>query len=344
MVQVKFGGRMVGEGRPCWIIAEIGGNFLDAPTGRRLVDLAIECGCDCVKLQTFRADTISSRTAMYDMPNVGCTSQWELFRLYELGLEEHRELWNYCREKGVFIFSTPSHMDDVAMLESLGAAAYKIGSDDAVNIPFLVDVAKIGKPILLSTGMCTMDEVRHSVEAILATGNDQLALLHCVTNYPCEASDANLRCIAAMQKEFGLPVGFSDHTIGTAVSLAAVACGAHIVEKHFTYDKNAEGPDHILSADPSEMKALVEGVRAIESALGDGVKQPAPGEAKTRINNRKSVVAACDIPAGMVITPEMLAIKRPGTGIPPAQVESVAGKMAKSAIAADQVITWADLA
>ncbi|RMH56015.1 MAG: N-acylneuraminate-9-phosphate synthase [Candidatus Hydrogenedentota bacterium] len=329
-------------GCPAWVIAEIGGNFLDVETGCRLVDLAIDCGCDAVKLQTYRAETIASRKAMYDMPNVGKASQFDLFKKYELSFEVHQAIWEYCRERGIFIFSTPSHRDDVELLERLGCAAYKIGSDDAVNLPFLREVAARGKPVLLSTGMCTLEEVRESVSTILAV-NSELALLHCVTNYPCAIEDVNLMCIRRMQEEFGIPVGFSDHTLGTIASEAAVAAGAHIIEKHFTYDKNADGPDHMLSLDPTEMKEMVRNIRLIEAALGDGVKRPALGEKTTRINNRKSLVSTRTIEAGEILSEDNVAIKRPGTGIPPKYIDQVLGRSARRRIEAEEPICWEDV-
>lgn len=340
MRTVKIRNAFIGDNNPAYIIAEIGGNFLRFEEAARLIDLAVEAGADAVKLQTYRAETIASRSAVYDMPNTGNANQFELFRKYEIGFELHREIWDYCREKGITVFSTPSHMSDVELLERLDCPAYKIGSDDAVNIPFLEEVAAVGKPVILSTGMCTMNEVRESVSAILGRGNPDLVLLHCVTNYPAEAVHMNLRCIETMKREFDLPVGFSDHTAGTSCCIGAAALGANVIEKHFTFDKNAEGPDHILSADPAEFKRIVNHVRIIESAMGDGVKRPSAGEKTTRINNRKSIVSTVDIPAGTVISGDMIAIKRPGYGIEPKYIEQVAGRTSKVDIRAEEPVLW----
>jgi len=228
------------------------------------------------------------------------------------------------------------------MLEKLGVKAYKIGSDDAVNIPFLKYIAKIGKPIILATGMCTMEEVRESVSAILGEGNNQIALLHAVTSYPTHAENVNLLAMKAMMEEFDLPVGYSDHTVGTVACVGAVAMGATIIEKHFTVDKNAEGPDHMLSADPQEMKSIVDQVKTLEIMMGSGIKTPADSEKITRINNRKSIVAAINIKKGEILTLDNLAIKRPGSGIQPKFYEQLIGKVANKNIDEDSILSWGD--
>ena len=245
--------------------------------------------------------------------------------------------------KGLDWFSTPSHEADVDMLERLGVSAFKVGSDDAVNIPFLKYLARKGKPIILSTGMCTMEEVKESVSAILGEGNGQLALLHAVTSYPTHPEHVNLLAMKRMMEEFDLPVGYSDHTIGTVACVAAAAMGAVILEKHFTTDKNADGPDHILSADPAEMKAIVDQVRTLEKMLGSGIKMPAASEKSTRVNNRKSIVAARQLPAGHQITEQDIAIKRPGFGIAPKFFEQLIGGVLNRDLDEDEVITWGDL-
>jgi len=340
MYSIKIEDKLIGDGNPAYIIAEIGGNFLNIEEAVHLIDLAVSTGVDAVKLQTYRAETISSKSAMYDMPNTGNANQFNLFKKYEIGFALHKEIWDYYRNKGICVFSTPSHISDIELLEKLDCVAYKIGSDDAVNIPFLEEVASVGKPILLSTGMCTMNEVRESVSAILGKGNSDLILLHCVTNYPADVKDSNLQCIRTMRKEFGLPVGFSDHTTGTACCIGAAAMGANVIEKHFTYDKNADGPDHILSANPDEMRQIVESVRVIEKAMGDGIKKPAKGEKTTRINNRKSIVSVQAIPEGAVITKNMIAIKRPGYGVEPRFYQQIIGRTAKTDIKAEEPVLW----
>ncbi len=325
----------------CYIIAEIGGNFITDAEAFRLVDAAARCGVDAVKLQTYRADTVASKKALFDMENTGVVSQHELFSKYEIGEDLHRRIFAYAGSKGLDWFSTPSHQTDVDMLERLGVGVHKIGSDDAANLPFLKYVASTGKPLLLSTGMCTLEEVREAVAAVLSTGNTDLTLLHAVTSYPTHPQHVNLRAMQTMAQTFpGLAVGYSDHTLGLTACVCAVAMGARVIEKHFTYDKHAEGPDHVLSADPEEMRALVDAVRSFEIMRGNGIKQPAESEKTTRINNRKSLIVARAIRGGETFTAEHLAIKRPGYGIAPKYFDEIIGRVAASNLEADEVLTW----
>jgi len=328
----------------CYLIAEIGGNFTTFEQAKRLIDAAAECGVDAVKLQTYRADTITSRSALFDMENTGVVSQHALFRKYEIDESLHQRVFAHAESNGLDWFSTPSHESDVDLLERLGVGAHKIGSDDAVNLPFLRYVARTGKPMVLSTGMCTLQEVRESVSAILAEGNERIILLHAVTSYPTHAQHVNLRAMQSLIEEFpNLDVGYSDHTLSPVACLCAAAMGARLLERHFTYDKAADGPDHMLSADPAEMKWLVDAVRAFEVMRGSGIKRPADSERTTRVNNRKSVVLARAVRAGQPLGRTDLAIKRPGSGIPPASFERVIGRAARSDMEADTVLTWDDL-
>lgn len=328
----------------CYIIAEIGGNFTSWDEAEQLVDEAAACGVNAVKLQTYRADTLATRTAMFDMENTGIASQHAMFRKYEIDEALHARVFAYAVEKGLDCFSTPSHESDVDMLQRLGTGVYKIGSDDAVNLPFLRYVARIGEPIILSTGMCTMDEVRESVGAILGEGNNRLILLHAITSYPTHPENVNLAAMQALMREFPqIDVGYSDHTMNPVACLCAAAMGARVLEKHFTYDKRAAGPDHMLSADPAEMKWLVDAVRSFEVMRGDGIKRPAESEQKTRINNRKSIVLRNAVKNGQVIAFEDLAIKRPGTGIAPKYMEQVIGRKATRDLGEDEVLTWEHL-
>jgi len=328
----------------CYIIAEIGGNFTELSDARRLIDEAAAAGADAVKLQTYRAQTLSSKKAIFDMENTGVTSQFELFQKYEINEDLHREIFDYAGSKGLDWFSTPSHSTDADMLERLGVGVFKVGSDDAYNIPFLRDLARRGKPVMMSTGMCTLEEVKESVAAILESGNKQIMLLHAITSYPTHPDSVNLRAMQTLAVTFpGLDVGYSDHTLNSLACISAVAMGARIIEKHFTWDKNAEGPDHMLSADPAEMTELVKSIRLVEQMLGDGVKQPAPGEAKTRRNNRKSIVLEKGIGAGETLTAAHLAIKRPGTGIAPKHLDTLIGRTTRRALTAEEVLSWDDL-
>lgn len=329
----------------CYIIAEIGGNFTTFKEASHLIDEAKKCGVDAVKLQTYRADTIASKKAIFDMENTGVVSQHELFKKYEVDDTLHLEVFNYAQSKGLDWFSTPSHKSDVELLEKCGVGAYKIGSDDAVNLPFLRYVAKMGKPILLSTGMCTLDEVCESVATILSEGNERIILLHAITSYPTHPDNVNLQAMQTLMKAFPLlDVGYSDHTLSPVASICAVAMGARVIERHFTYNKKAEGPDHQLSADPDEMKWLVDAIRNFEIMKGTGIKRPADSEKSTRINNRKSIVLNRNIRAGERLYEQDIAIKRPGYGIAPKFFEHVLGRTIANDMEKDSVLNWNDLA
>lgn len=328
----------------CYIVAEIGGNFITFDQAKKLVDEAHGCGVDAIKLQTYKADTIASKKAMFDMENTGVVSQYELFQKYEISEALHREVFNYIARKGLDWFSTPSHESDVDLLEKLGVGAYKIGSDDAVNTPFLKYIAKLDKPILLSTGMCTMEEVRDSVSAILEEGNEKIIFLHAVTSYPTRPEHVNLTAMQAMMRAFPeFDIGYSDHTIGITACICAVAMGARVIEKHFTYDKQAEGPDHMHSADTKEMKEIVDRIREYEIMRGSGIKRPADSEKTTRINNRKSIVMAKAVKQGELIKKEHIAIKRPGNGIPPKYYEQIIGKRANKDMNKEDILMMGDI-
>jgi len=337
---------MISNYRPsrCYIIAEIGGNFTTLEQAKILIDAAAQCGVDAIKLQTYRADTVSSKHAIFNMENTGVTSQYELFKKYEIDEALHQDIFNHIQSKGLDWFSTPSHELDVDLLERLGVGIHKIGSDDASNLPFLRYVARTGKPIMLSTGMCTLGEVREAVNAILEEGNDQLTLLHAITSYPTPPEHVNLRAMQTMMREFPeLDVGYSDHTIGTIACICAASMGARVLEKHFTHDKSADGPDHMLSADPMEMKSIVDAVRTYEMMRGNGIKRPADSESTTRINNRKSITLTHTIAEGEILTLAHLAIKRPGYGIPPKHLHQLIGRTVSRAMAQDDVLSWEDL-
>ena len=343
MRNVILGTKTVGAGHPCYVIAEIGGNFETLSDGQRLIRLAKQAGCDAVKLQTFRADTVTSKKAMFYMENTGEMPQWTHFVKYELSKDDHRALFEFAQDSGLFAFSTPSHPTDVDMLEELDAPAYKIGSDDAVNLPLLEYVAAFGKPILLSTGMCTLEEVEESVATIRAQGNDDIILFHCTTNYPTHVESVNLGAMVTMQRAFDFPVGYSDHTLGIDTCYAAAVLGAPILEFHFTDDKQGSGPDHMLSKDVAETTVLIQKLRELPVLLGDGVKKPAPSEAVTRENNRKSIVLTTDVAAGDRFTRENIDIKRPGTGIECKHWPDVLGKTARRDLAAEDVLNWDDV-
>lgn len=344
MRKFKIEDTNIGDGCPCYIIAEIGGNFKTFEEAKELIDAAKYSGSNAVKLQTFKADTLASKKAKYQMENTGNVSQYDLFKEYEIGKELHEKVYKYSKDLGLNIFSTPSHEDDLAMLESIGTNVYKIGSDDSNNLNFITKVASLQKPIIVATGMCTLKEVDEIVDAISKTGNDNFAILHAITSYPTEYDIANLNVIKTFKNRYpGVVIGYSDHTIGMQCSLAARTIGADIIERHFTMDRNAEGPDHILSSDPEEMKFLVDSIRIVEKALGTGNKMPVKQEMINRNNNRKSIVVKNNLRKGMTISNENICVKRPGYGIEASKFNSILGLTVNKDLAIDEVITWNDI-
>jgi len=343
MREVEIGGRRVGAGNPVFIIAEAGVNHngkLDL--AKRLVDVAVDAGADAVKFQTFKAEkvmTADAPKAEYQKVTTSSEeSQLEMAKRLELSFEDFRHLKAHCDRAGIMFLSTPFDEESVEFLDALGVAAFKVPSGEVINHPFLGHIARRGKPILLSTGMSCLGEVDEAVRILRAAGNEQLLLLHCVSNYPAHPADANLRAMQTMAAAFQVPVGFSDHTPGIEVALAAVALGACVIEKHFTLDRDLLGPDHRASLGPDQLAALVRGVRTVESALGHGRKEPAASEANTAAVARRSLVAARDIPAGMAVTRELIAIKRPGYGLPPSALRYIIGRRTKARIPADTML------
>ena len=344
ILSIREGKNMLLKTDKCYIVAEIGGNFTDLETAKLLIDQAAECGVDAVKLQTYRAETLVSGSAVFDMENIKGISQVEYFKKYEIDEEMHRQIYRYAKEKGLDIFSTPTHYTDVMMLEKLGTDIYKIGADDAVNIPFLKKVAALNKPIMLSTGMCTLDEVKMAVNAVLEVGNPQLIIMHTVSLYPTRDEYVNLNVLNTFFREFPeFVIGYSDHTLGVDACIYAAAMGAKVIEKHFTFDKNADGPDHILSADKEDMMRLVAAVRQFETMRGNGIKMPMSDEVKNRRNNRKSIIAIRDIKKGEIFSEDNIDIKRPGMGMAPRFYEEVIGKRAAKDMEKDTLLQWTDI-
>jgi N,N'-diacetyllegionaminate synthase len=340
MKQITIGGRSVGDGWPTFIIAEIGYNFTSLDEAKQSIDAAIDCGVDAVKFQTFKADTLASRFTEFPA-EAGATNQYEEFKRYEMSAEVHEILFDYARRQGTIVFSTPSYFDDVELLERLNVPVYKIGSDDLTNLPLMKYVANKRKPVIFSSGMANIAEVDEAIGTLRGTGNEEIIVLQCVSNYPIrDHRVVNLRVIPNFRKAFDVLVGFSDHTMTPAASLGAIALGACVIEKHFTIDKNMPVPDAFFSADPLEMRALVKSVRELEAALGTGVKTPTPTEVEMRQETRKSVIARQDIAQGEVITQDKIIVKRPGIGIPPKLAHLVPGRRAKRALRMDEAITW----
>ena len=336
MSSFKIGSHAIGEGERCFVIAEAGVNHNgDLGLARRLIDAAADAGADAIKFQTFKADrlvTAAAPKAEYQKAATGADeSQHAMLRRLELSEAAHAELQAHAGQRGLIFLSTPFDEASADLLAAMQLPAFKISSGELTNLPFLEHLARLGKPLLLSTGMATLDEVRDAVAIIRAA---PLALLQCVSNYPAQPADTNLRAMQTMRAEFGVPVGYSDHTLGNDIALAAVALGACILEKHLTLDRTLPGPDHAASSEPGELAALIRGIRAVESALGDGVKQPAASEAGVAAVARRSLVAARDIAAGETLDATAIQALRPGGGLPPGEQASLLGRRARRAIPA----------
>ena len=332
--ELTLGDRLVGPGRPVFVIAEAGVNHNGVLSSAfELIDVAAHAGADAVKFQTFIAEkTISAGATKADYQKLSTgaeESQLEMVRRLELSFDDFRKLKAHCDERGIIFLSTPFDFESVDFLHSLGVPAFKISSGDLTNHPLLRHVAAKGLPVIISTGMGEMDEVEEAIEVVRAAGNNEIALLQCVTNYPADPADVNLRAMQTMAGAFGVPVGYSDHTLGIEVALAATALGACVIEKHFTLDRSFPGPDHQASLEPRELEAMVAGIRKVEAALGSGFKTPAASELSNAAVARRSLVAARAIKAGELMTRDLIELKRPGTGLPPKMLDQVLGKTAR---------------
>jgi len=337
---VKIGKHFIGGNEPCLIIAEAGINHNgDIKKAKMLIDAAANCGADVIKFQTHLPEC----EMLPQAPTADYVGEplFDLLKKVELSQKDHIELKDYATDKGILFLSTPFSREAVDLLEELGVEAYKVGSGEMTNLPLLEYIAAKGKPILLSTGMSTLDEVKESV-AFLRQFTESLVILHCVSSYPTKYEDLNLGFITKLKKEFGLPVGISDHSVGIYSALAAVALGACVVEKHFTIDRDWPGPDQKASITPPELAELVKGVRAIEKTLGDA-KRVTPEESEIQKMARESVVSLVDIPKGAVIEEGMVWVKRPGTGIPAKDLNRVIGMRAQKDIKANTTIEWSVL-
>ncbi len=332
-----------------FVIAEAGVNHNgNLELARRMVAAAAEAGADAIKFQTFRADEIASLEASpapYQIRNSRdpVRSQRELLRRLELDRSAHFELANYAKEKGILFLSSPFDARSADLLEEVSVPMFKLGSGEITNLPLLRHVARKARPVILSTGMATLEEVGQAVGIMQAEGANDLALMHCVSEYPAPAAEVNLRAIETMAIAFGLPVGYSDHTEGNEIAWAATALGARLIEKHFTLSRSLDGPDHAASAEPEKIRDLVRGIRNIELALGDGIKRPAPCELPNRQLVRRSVFAATEIPAGSVLSAAMLACQRPGTGIASERVDDLVGRQATRSFRAGEMLDWSGL-
>ncbi len=327
------------------IIAEAGVNHNgQLKLAKRLVDVASDAGADAVKFQTFDAhEMVSSkaRSAAYQVANKDKPgSQLRLLESLQLSYSDHQAIKKHCEYKGIQFISSPFGIKSVDLLEDVGVVVYKIASGEITNLPLIEYVAKRKRPVLLSTGMADAGEIADAVDLLKKNGCKEIAILHCVSAYPAGFGELNLNAIRTLSDAFGMPVGFSDHTLGTHASIAAIAMGARVIEKHFTLDKSMEGPDHKASLDPDELNDLVVSVRELEDSFGDGIKRPQESELEIMNVVRKSCVAARDINKGEMISNDLVAIKRPGTGIAPRFKSALVGRIAKADIAEDEVFTW----
>jgi N-acetylneuraminate synthase/N,N'-diacetyllegionaminate synthase len=346
---VRIGDRLVGPGLPCFVIAEAGVNHNgDVDLARELVRAAANSGADAVKFQSFRAENLvaaGAPKAKYQLETTDAAeSQFAMIKRLELSAAAHRELVAQCREAGIVFLSSPFDEEMVDLLAELDVHAFKIPSGEITNLRYLRHVARKYKPMLLSTGMASLEEVKAALSAIEGAGDPGVVLLHCVSNYPADPANVNLHAMTTMAQAFQRAVGYSDHVLGNEVAFAAVALGACVVEKHFTLDRSLPGPDHRASAEPAELAALVRGIRAVEASLGDGCKRPAPSEADTAAVARKSLFAARDIPAGAMIEADALVAKRPGTGMAASMLDAIVGRRTRRAVAKDAMLTPEDLA
>lgn len=318
------------------IIAEAGVNHNGSlKIAKQLIDEAVEAGVDIIKFQTFKSEKLVSKAAKqaeYQQRNIGKKDEGQLAMLkrLELSQQDHEELIDYCNEKNIRFFSTAFDMDSIEYLHSLNMGLWKIPSGEITNYPYIRKIARYHEPIILSTGMCELSDIEAAVKVLLENGvkKDQITILHCNTEYPTPFADVNLKAMLEIGERFGVQIGYSDHTKGIEVPIAAVALGATVIEKHFTLDRNMEGPDHKASLEPDELKAMVSAIRNIEQALGTGHKTISESERKNIEIARKSIVAACPIKAGEMLTEDNLTVKRPGNGISPMRWNEVLGTRA----------------
>jgi len=339
-------GREVGLGRPCYVIAEAGVNHnCDVQLGYKLIETAGAAGADAIKFQSYTASKIATRVAprYWVEPADPKGTQWDTFdKLDKLSDRDFKSLLGHARHVGLTAFSTPFDDEAVDFLASLDVPAFKIASADLTCHGLIDRAARVGKPMLLSTGTSTLAEVEEALEVCRRAGNEEVVLLHCTLKYPCPPEAINLRMMEHLMRAFpGVPVGLSDHSLGTSVPQAAVALGACVIEKHYTVDKKLPGsPDHHLSVDPAEMRAMVDGIRTVEKALGKSEKGLEPMEKEAYLYARRSVTSKVKIPRGAAITREMLTYKRPGTGISPRHFDMVLGRVARQDIPEDTTLTW----
>ncbi len=339
----KIGHRCVGPDSPCFIIAEAGSNHnRDLKIAMKLIDAATDAKADAVKFQTFSAETIASQA---DIPLTRidfaeAKSPYELFKKLEMPRSWHKELFDYASQKGIVFLSTPFDEKAVDELFEIGVEAFKIASFELNHFPLLKHAAQTKKPILLSTGMATLGEIEEALEVILANGGRSVGLFHCGISYPLNERDVNLRAMDTMANAFPCPVGYSDHTTGIAVPVAATARGARMIEKHFTLDRNLPGPDHAFALQPQELSDMVSSIRTVEFALGSPIKAPMESEMEFKARGRRSLFANLDISKGTIIQRGMISVLRPGAGLHPKYIDRIVGRPAARDILRHEPFSW----
>ncbi len=345
MNEITINNKMIGNDHPTFIIAEVGSNFNNnLDKAKELVDLAIEVGADAVKFQSFQAERIICKEAFEGLQmsfqSNWKNSVWEVYKNAEFPRQWHKELFNFCKRKGIIFFSAPYDNEAVDLLDEIGCNCFKIGSGEISNLEFLKYVASKGKPILLGCGATNMAEIQEAVNVIRSTGNSDLILLQCIVNYPSPIEQANVRAMLSIGKAFQTIIGYSDHSPGDTVVCTAVALGAKVIEKHFTFDKTSDGPDHPHSLDVSEFKKMVKNIRNVEVALGSYEKFVVEAEKDTYFLQRRSLFASNDIQEGTKITNEMISILRPQAGILPKYKNDIIGLFTKKFLKKGDPITW----
>lgn len=328
-----------------FIIAEVGVNHNGSlEIAKKLINASKDCGVDAIKFQTFKADKLVSKKAQkaeYQKNNTNSNeSQYEMIKKLELTDENHKELVRYCNEKEILFISSPFDLASIDLLDHLGLNIFKIPSGEITNLPYLQKIGKLNKNVILSTGMADLGEIEDTLDVLVENGTERekITILQCNTEYPTPYEDVNLKAMLTIKNSFNVRVGYSDHTKGIEVPIAAVALGAEVIEKHFTLDRNMEGPDHKASLEPDELKLMVESIRNIEKALGNGIKKPSKSELKNKPIARKSLVAIRRIEKGELFTENNIGIKRPGTGISPMRWNEIIGKNARRNFIEDELI------
>jgi N-acetylneuraminate synthase len=345
-MKVKIEDKLIGEGEPCFIIAEAGVNHNGSvELARKLITVAKDAGADAVKFQTFHAEeivTLKSEKAIYQHRAKEKT-QYEMLTALELSFDEFRELKKYCDNKDIEFISTPYDCKSVEFLNELGVDRFKVASADLINKPLIEAIAKTEKQIILAIGMATLGEIERTISLINDFGNEDIILLHCTTSYPTPYEQVNMNVLGTLKKAFGLPVGYSDHTLGIEIPVMAVSLGAEVIEKHFTLDRTMEGPDHFASLEPDELKKMVEAIRNVENAFGSERKERTDEEKKNIVFMRRSIYASKDMKQGEIIKENNIKITRPFDGIEPWFLNNILGKKIKTYVKKDEPIKWEDL-